>query len=223
MGAGELGYCAGADFCQELSGESDTDFHRTYGGEPPSRIIGRTPHLSVIVDMSPLCVGHLLIVSNQHYLSFAGVVRDHRTEVEDVVAQVLRSYETTFGGPVVLEHGSSQDMEGSACITHAHWHILPLDSEAVHQILINDGLEATELGGLEDLAAVAAGGAPYFYCSDGSNQRMYGVGHKMRKQYLRSVAGQLLGIPDPEWDYVVVIRKDAFTTTMGHVREWRIR
>jgi len=101
--------------------------------------------------MSPLCVGHLLIVSQDHYLSFAEVMKDHESEVKVVLERVLEQYQNTFGQAVVLEHGSSLDIEGSGCITHAHWHLFPLEADAVHEIILDDGLCCSDLTDLEDL------------------------------------------------------------------------
>lgn len=214
-------YCTGSDFCQELSGESDTEFRRVYEDGPLSRVIGRSQNLTLMVDMSPLCVGHLLIVSNRHHLSFAEVVGDHASEVEEFSQRVLERYADTFGTPLILEHGSAREMDGSSCITHAHWHVLPLELDAVHKAMTNDGLACTELGGVDDLAA-AGQGVPYFYCADQDRRRLYGIGQTMRRQYLRSVAGALLGIPDPEWDYALMVRKRLFHITREKSEMWRL-
>lgn len=216
------GHCQGADFCQELSGAKDTEFHRTYRADVPDRIIVRTRNLCLLADMSPLCEGHLLIVPRDHYLSFAAVIKDHGPEVVDMLERVLRQYRKAFGDVVVMEHGSSPDLEGSACVTHAHWHLFPLNADAVHELIFMDGLPYRELADLEDLAAVAGQGRSYFYVTDGVRHRLYGVDTKMRRQYLRSVAGKLLGIPDPEWDYALVIRKSAFRGTMTRVSSWSL-
>lgn len=216
-------YCVGSGFCHELSGELDTDFYRTYRGDPSSRIVGRSGNLSVMVDMSPLCTGHLLIASDHHYLSFAEVAKDHESEVKDVMDQVFVQYQNTFGEPIILEHGSSPGIDGSSCITHAHLHVLPLELDALHAIMTDDGLNSRELDGLGELAKIADQRVPYFYCADQRRHRVYSPGRTpMRRQYLRSVAGTLLGIPDPEWDYALVVRKDLFRITMSQVAGWRI-
>jgi len=65
-------------------------------------------------------------------------------------------------------------------------------------------------------------GRSYFYVGDSFQHRLYGVGKKMRRQYLRSVAGGLLGIPDPEWDYALVVRKELFRATLSRVTNWSL-
>jgi diadenosine tetraphosphate (Ap4A) HIT family hydrolase len=216
-------YCVGADFCQELSGETaDTEFARTYQGDPESRVVYRSDHLTLLADMSPLAVGHLLLASNDHYLSFGEAVGDHLDEINDVIKQTYDQYAATFGEPVIMEHGSSQLMDGSACITHAHMHFLPLRLNAVHTTIVQDGLTASELGDIRDLKYLGDRGLSYFYCGNRVEHRVYGVAHKMRRQYLRSVAGRLLGMADPEWDYAVVVRKAFLRITLSRTANWRI-
>jgi diadenosine tetraphosphate (Ap4A) HIT family hydrolase len=214
--------CVGADFCQELSGDPNTAFSRIYLGDPQSRIISRSSNLSLLADMSPLCVGHLLMVSNVHYLSFGEVIRDHGTEVEHVLNQLFGQYTSTFCEPLILEHGSSKEVDGAACITHAHWHVLPLKLDLVHDAISEDDLPVMDLGTIGDLATLGDQGRAYFYCADRFRHRVYGSNHTLRRQYLRSVAGALLGIPDPEWDYAVVVRKDLLRITMASTSSWRI-
>jgi diadenosine tetraphosphate (Ap4A) HIT family hydrolase len=210
------------DFCQELCGVGQTSFSRTYGGYPATRIIGRTANLTLLADLSPLCVGHLLLVSDYHYLSFAEVVRDHYREVADTAVALLAVYAETFGEPTVLEHGSAVDAVGSACITHAHWHILPVDGARVAAQMTADGLDALDLGDLEDLAALADLQLPYFYVAHGGYRQVYGIGRSMRSQYLRSVVGAILGIPDPEWDWALVVRHQDLRLTMEATTAWQL-
>ncbi|HEX2316767.1 MAG TPA: hypothetical protein VHJ17_23680 [Thermomonospora sp.] len=205
-----------------MSGAADTEFSRTYQGNPASRIICRSPGLTLIADMSPLTVGHLLLASNEHYLSFGEVVGDHGNEVEDALGLLHDQYTATFGPPIIMEHGSSPLMDGSACITHAHMHLLPLELDAVHKAMTRDGLGASELTGVNDLKWLGRHGLPYFYCADRSRHRVYGVARTMRRQYLRSIAGELLGIADPEWDYAVVVRKELLRATLARVSGWRM-
>ncbi|MFG1948799.1 HIT family protein [Nonomuraea sp. NPDC048826] len=216
------GSCSGADFCQELSGHADTAFKSVYGGDPPERIISRSENLALLVDMSPLCVGHLLLVPNGHYVSFAEVVKEYCAEVEHALDRIFDFYVESIREPVILEHGSSLEMDRGACISHAHLHVLPLEWEAIHKEMSEDGLACTELGGIGALAKFGEGGSPYFYCADRSRSHVYDSRRDLRRQYLRSIAGRLLGIPDPEWDYAVVIRKDILHTTMNLTSGWLI-
>lgn len=214
--------CVGSDFCQELAGDEDVAFHRTYGGSPAERIIGRGGTLTLLADMSPLTWGHLLLVSNAHYVSFGAVMCDHAEEVAAALKQIVPPYAASFGEPVFLEHGSTMRMEGSACVTHAHIHLLPLPSKEVNALMARDGLVPTTLGGLADLEQFGHDDLPYFYCGDATEHQVYAAVQARPRQYLRSVAGRLLGIADPEWDYAVIVRKDVLVATMKETAHWRI-
>ncbi|SPT60922.1 MULTISPECIES: HIT domain-containing protein [Actinomadura] len=214
--------CVGSDFCRELAGAEDVTFHRVYGASAPGRIIGRGSTLTLLADMSPLTWGHLLLVPNAHYVSFGAVMCDHAEEVATALKQIVLPYTASFGEPVFLEHGSTMRMDGSACVTHAHIHLLPLPFEQVNTLMARDGLAPTTLGGLADLERFGHDDLPYFYCGDADEHQVYAAVQARPRQYLRSVAGRILGLADPEWDYAVVVRKDVLVTTMKETAHWRL-
>lgn len=212
--------CTGADFCEEISGVSDTAFARFYEGDPPSRRIYSTETFELLVDMSPLTVGHLLLLPKKHYLSFAQVLVAHPGEAPDLIDRVIRLYAETFQEPLILEHGSTAYQESHACITHAHLHILPVDGDAVDRLLIEDNLHYEDLGSIGDLALDPWPGSAYFLRQYRGACRVYLPTGMQKRQYLRSVAGATLSIEDPEWDYAVVIRKDDLRSTLRMVGHW---
>jgi diadenosine tetraphosphate (Ap4A) HIT family hydrolase len=209
------------DFCQELRGSEDTSFIRTYEGEPRSRIIAASSNLTLMADLSPLCTGHLLLVSNFHYYSYAAVCRDHVEEVAQVTDLIQDLYGSTFGNPVVLEHGSSLDTSGSSCISHAHLHFLPVSADRVVEAMAEDGLKHADLSSLSDLVAYEQ--VPYYYVASAGCRRVYSIDRSMKQQYLRSVAGKILGIPDPEWDWALVIRKECLRASMLATAHWSLQ
>lgn len=214
--------CVGGDFCEELTGAPDTTFHRIYTGHPSKRIISQGKTISLLPDMSPLTLGHLLLVSNRHYISFGQVVSDYADAVIAALAEIFPRYRASFGEPVVMEHGSTSGMAGSACITHAHLHLLPLRFHQVHALMTQDGLSSTTLGGIADLGQFGRADLPYFYCGDVATHKVYGVAQKRPRQYLRSVAGRLLSIDDPEWDYAVIVRKHLLRATLEKTAGWQV-
>ncbi|MFI6900111.1 HIT domain-containing protein [Nonomuraea sp. NPDC050394] len=216
------GFCVGSDFCQELAGAADTTFRRVYGGQPAERVVGRGATVSLLADMSPLTHGHLLLVSNKHYVSFGEVMAECGEAVTQALGEILPQYKTSFGEPVIMEHGSTKRMNGSACITHAHLHLLPLRFAQVHAVMKRDGLASAPIDGIAGLRRLGLAGLPYFYCGDGDTHRVYGVAQATPRQYLRSVAGRLLGIDDPEWDYAVVVRKHLLSATMEETADWLV-
>ncbi|WBB75570.1 hypothetical protein O7602_08695 [Micromonospora sp. WMMD1128] len=214
--------CNGAELCDELRSADVSTFTMTYEGDPPSRQIASVPGFRLIADMSPLTVGHLLLLPEDHYLSF-GHLDAEQSERARAIVNVLRPlYVATFGQMAVLEHGSSSEMP-SACITHAHWHFLPIDAARAANLMARDGLTRVELPDFTGLQRFAAADRPYYYCGDGSTHIVFDAQRRVRSQYLRSVVGAMLGMADPEWDWSVVIRKDLLRATLIATQGWQER
>ncbi len=212
--------CAGADFCEELSGSADTSFARFYEGDPPSRLIHSTENLTLLADMSPLVLGHLLLLPSNHHLSFAQVLSLHQDEVRGLLDEFIPLYRETFGEPLILEHGSSAGQESHACITHAHLHFLPVDGDAVDDLLIRDGLFHRDLDSLGELTLAPWPSSAYFLRVYRGKVRVYLPTGAQKRQYLRSIVGAVLAIEDPEWDYAVVMRKRDLRETLRMVDYW---
>ncbi|PSL55530.1 diadenosine tetraphosphate (Ap4A) HIT family hydrolase [Saccharothrix carnea] len=215
--------CTGADFCEEISGAIDTAFNRFYDGDPPSRRVYSTENFELLADMSPLTAGHLLLLPKKHYLSFAQVLTAYPGETEDLVQRIVEIYAETFRQPLVMEHGSGPGQDDHACITHAHLHLLPVDGDAVDDLLLRDGLAYQDLNSISELAQDPWPGASYFLRLFNGRCRVYLPTVQQKRQYLRSVAGAVLSIEDPEWDYAVVMRKDDLRSTMRMVEHWSAR
>lgn len=212
--------CDGADFCEEIAGATDTSFSRFYEGDPPHRRAWSTANFEVLADMSPLVTGHLLLLPRKHYLSFAQVLCDHPGETEELLTCITKFYRGTFGEPLVLEHGSGVDEETQACITHAHLHLLPADAAAVDALLIGDRLPYIDLESMTELRNAPWPESAYFLRHHRGRSRVYIPNGNQKRQYLRSVVGATLNIPDPEWDYAVIVRKDCLRRTMKLVESW---
>lgn len=208
-------FCDPSDLCSELSGSTETEFRRVYGGDPASRILLSHGSLRVLADLSPLVEGHLLILPVQHDLSFAQFTAAHPDELSFLGSLLLPVYRRIYGDVTYLEHGSSSDMRGAACINHAHLHVLPLRTADVVTAMRADGLEEVELDHLADLAQWAGEDLPYYLVSDTTYASVFGIGRHMSKQYLRSVAARLIGLEAGTWDWAAYIRHDLFRKTMA--------
>ncbi|GGP60711.1 HIT family protein [Streptomyces melanogenes] len=212
--------CVGSDLCQELAGSRDTTFSMVYKGEPPSRLIHSTDNFRLLADLSPMTLGHLLLLPVDHYFSFAQLANAFDEELPELLGKVEPAYRETFGMFTVLEHGSSPGMQSGACISHAHWHILPVDGRRVDELILADGLAPTALAGLEHLAAFDS--VPYFMCLHEDGMNVYRPRPAMPRQYLRAKVAEIVGIADPLWDYALVVRKELFRETVALTSAWRV-
>jgi diadenosine tetraphosphate (Ap4A) HIT family hydrolase len=206
--------CDGSDLCAELSGSAVTEFSRTYEKNPQSRILLESTNVAMIVDISPLVEGHLLVVPKKHYLNFASVMLDYRHEAVQVTQRAKDWVRETYGSVTLFEHGSTSDQSGGACIAHAHIHVLPIAATGLVAVMRRDELELTELSDITSWTEIAETPRPYLLCSDGEHSFVTFPSGRVRHQYLRSAAAEVLGIPDPQWDWSLVIRRNLLRNTV---------
>ncbi|MFY1699615.1 HIT domain-containing protein [Solwaraspora sp. WMMA2101] len=211
--------CDGDELCDEFRPGGGDTFAAVYQGDPPSRTIASVPGLRLVADLSPLVVGHLLLLPERHHLSFGHLDAEPIAQVRAVVERLRPRYVATFGQMAIMEHGSSTTTP-SGCITHAHWHVLPVNGSRLAEMITRDGLSAIRLPDCTALRSFAETDRPYYYCADGDNHVAFEAHHRIRSQYLRSVAGTLLGIPEPEWDWSLVVRRHLLRATMTATAGW---
>jgi hypothetical protein len=63
---------------------------------------------------------------------------------------------------------------------------------------------------------------PYFYYNFGSEHRIYSTNLSMRHQYLRIVMAEILGVPEPEWDWALSLRPELLRATVQELRGVRV-
>lgn len=216
-----LSVCDGDELCDEFRPGGGASFAAVYRGDPPSRTIVSMSGLRLVADLSPLVVGHLLLLPERHHLSFGHLDAGLIGQVRDVVGWLRPRYVATFGQMAIMEHGSSTTTP-SGCITHAHWHVLPVNGSRLAEMIVGDGLSAIRLPDFTALQRFAESDRPYFYCADGDTTHVaFDAQRRIRPQYLRSVAGALLGIAEPEWDWSLVVRKHLLRATMTATVGWQ--
>jgi diadenosine tetraphosphate (Ap4A) HIT family hydrolase len=218
VSSGEEWKCDGSDLCAELSGHEPNEFTRTYDGDPPSRVLNETPHFATVVDISPLVEGHLLVVPRKHYLNFGNAMVDYPDEAIGTLQRARDWVRETYGPVALFEHGSTPDRAGGACIDHAHVHVLPLAAEALVDVMRGDELELEALGDVASWMYIADTSRSYFLCSDGESLLVAFPVRSVRRQYLRSAAGQVLGMSDPYWDWALFINKNLLRETIRRYR-----
>ena len=195
--------CDDSQLCAELSGETEgIAFHALYHGDPPSRTVAECDNFALVVDIAPLSLGHTLLVPRDHYINFGTIPSKIRDELDSFREACVALISERYGTPTVLEHGSSSAMRGSACISHAHWHLIPGIESSV-QIFERDGLCGESINSWQDLCAVAELDRPYIYYNFGATHHVYSANLSKRHQYIRMVIAEVLGIAEPEWDWAL--------------------
>ncbi|PXX71499.1 HIT domain-containing protein [Nocardia tenerifensis] len=209
---GSAATCDRSDLCAEFSGARDTEFSRTYSALS-TRCLAQTADSVAIVDLSPLVVGHVLVCPRRHYLSGAQTLADPDCDFHAFLVRFLQLYTHIFGGFTILEHGSAPIMP-TACISHAHLHVLPLTVEPIIGRMSRDGLALSVLDSWQEVADLCVGDSPYYLAADGKRFFVARPRRRMMSQYLRVVAGASVAISPEECDWAVVVRREIFHRTI---------
>jgi diadenosine tetraphosphate (Ap4A) HIT family hydrolase len=210
--------CDDSQLCAELAGEQvGVAFYDIYHGDPDSRVILESSNFALIADISPLVEGHTMLVPKMHYISFGRVPPKLWSELQVFSGKCIDLISTKYSVPTVLEHGSSQSMRSSPCISHAHWHIVP-GAEHVVQVFEADGLRGQRVLSWTELHAFSEKDYSYIYYRFQSDQIAYVEQLSKRHQYLRIAMAEVFSIPEPEWDWALSLRPDLLRRTIRNLK-----
>jgi diadenosine tetraphosphate (Ap4A) HIT family hydrolase len=206
-----------SEFHAELDGRHAAGhFADLYKGEPPCRVVGRNCHLAALVDIAPLTPGHLLIVPVIDVPCFARLGGATWEAWQNLREYLIPQIERHWTRPTMFEHGSSEQMRGSACITHAHLHMVPGDLKLAERMEA-DGLEVLEVADQRAIPAAIGASRPYFYVESPDGQAHVAAADSPRRpsQYLRRIAADALRLPSDSWDWGVHIERARLRETMA--------
>ena len=89
-------------------------------------ILFENKNIYVAVDISPICLGHILIVTQNHYLNFFETSSEIKNDVIKIKEKIKEIYNQVYNSDVLFfEHGSAQSGFAGASIDHAHLHCIP--------------------------------------------------------------------------------------------------
>ncbi len=104
---------AGCIFCEILAGRA------------PASFVAKTPTVSAFMDINPVTPGHLLVVSNDHFVGLTDTPPEVMAEIDELgqrCAAALRASEIrTEGINLFLADGRAALQE----VFHVHLHVLP--------------------------------------------------------------------------------------------------
>lgn len=210
-----LAKCDDSQLCLELELDGqprEVAFHKVYRGDPPSRVIRASRNFALIADIAPLVEGHVLLVPREHFLSIGHLPVDLQTEFDEFRAECIALVAKHYRTPTVLEHGSTLGSV-SSCISHAHWHLIP-GVGGILELIAADGLESMEIASWRALRTISDSCRPYIYVFQSSRQMVYTDVSSIPRQYLRMKSAEILGIPDPEWDWGLSLHPELLRSTV---------
>jgi len=114
--------------CREIADRKmPQELTKIYGIE--YRIIIEEDNFFVIPSVSPLKLGHIMIVPRTHISSMIQLPSDYITRFLTLKHDVLNRVRDLFGPVFCWEHGIGKCKMGGCGITHAHFHVLPMSED----------------------------------------------------------------------------------------------
>ncbi|MEU7859073.1 HIT family protein [Nonomuraea sp. NPDC049141] len=115
-------------FCVLIAEGRSPVWNHLFHAENGDEVIFQTESFLVVLDTAPLAEGHLLIITDRHMPSLAGLSKTERDELHAVKRDAESKLREVYGPITYFEHGAeSFTRHAGACIDHAHLHLVPGD------------------------------------------------------------------------------------------------
>lgn len=132
-----MNYIDGCRFCSD----SRLNDNKILNLPNEETILFENENIYVKVDISPLCIGHILIITNDHYLNFFEVPNKIKKDIIKIKEKITSVYKEVYNTDVLFfEHGSAIEGDAGSSIDHAHLHCIPYKfsiNEEVNKLLKN--------------------------------------------------------------------------------------
>ena len=118
---------SGCLLCDEVQNRSPLSVRARLCDDPRANFLLESRSLLLLPDISPLVPGHSLLITKEHFASFAQAPEDCGEELRTFKVECAALVASKYSAPLLFEHGSASSRPRSgACVHHAHIHFLPL-------------------------------------------------------------------------------------------------
>ena len=156
-------------------------------------IVWEDENVFVTPDLFPLCVGHFLAITKDHYASFGNtpkkVYNSSRNAIDYLKKSILNGREV-----IVFEHGAVKEHTGGASIDHAHIHIMPLKYDIRPFIQKSTYTEVAQQELYSIIHELANKNQPYIYYQRSSGNAFVYPVDDLPSQFLRILVAKALGV-----------------------------
>ncbi len=144
----------------------------------------------VQIDIAPLCCGHILIVTNKHYLNFFELPNNIKEDVIKLKNKIKEIYKEVYKADVLFfEHGSAKKGYAGSSIDHAHLHCIPCDFDIIESL--NETLGNSIECDILDFSNKFNNEFSYIYVEKNEKKLIYKV-EKLPSQFLRKLISEKL-------------------------------
>jgi diadenosine tetraphosphate (Ap4A) HIT family hydrolase len=168
---------------------------------PEDEIIDESENFYAKAALGHFVFGYTLIISKEHFPSFAYVPEHLFPELEAFRDGILAKLHSLCEPPITItEHGAmNRCQRGGSCIDHAHLHLMPLAADLYP--ILSRRFSLDELGSISELRRFKDAQIPYLYHQrEGLRCHAVELLQDVPSQLLRRIACQALGQPDL-WDW----------------------
>lgn len=180
------------EFCERLERPQHSrqwhDFH----------VVDQTGRFVTVAALGSLVPGSVLIVPRLHVLSMAALDADWRAELARYEEMVHDRIAGTWRPATLFEHGACTDANVStgACISHAHWHLVPGDYE-----LAGNGVPYLRAGSFDEIAGADRRHGYLAFRRYRGGGWYFNLEYRAPSQYFRRIIAARLGMAE-DWDYL---------------------
>lgn len=150
-------------------------------------ILFENNNIYIQVDISPLCRGHILIITKEHYLNFYETPDGIKKDTKKIMNTIIKLYRELYNSDTLFfEHVSAKSGYAGASIDHAHLHCVPYNNS------INNDLDKLLGKAIEcDIFAHSTfkNEFSYIYTENSNNKKIYKV-EKLPSQFLRKLMSE---------------------------------
>jgi diadenosine tetraphosphate (Ap4A) HIT family hydrolase len=168
---------------------------------PEDEIIDESENFYAKAALGHFVFGYTLIISKEHFPSFAYVPEHQFPELEVFRDHVLDKLHNLCQHPItILEHGAiNRCQRGGSCIDHAHLHLMPLAVDLYP--ILSERFSFGELESMSEVRRFKDAQISYlYYQKEGLRSHAVELSQDVPSQLLRRIACEALGEPEL-WDW----------------------
>lgn len=198
-------------FCRKF-GEGSYD-RREWYDEP----LASTTHFLLVPAIGAFVEGYVMIVAKRHHAAMANLPRHEFVEFMAFKQEVQKIVREAYGTVLMFEHGvSDPKVSPGTCVDHAHWQILPFDSDIIPHLKRTYGGQFVR--SFEDLRRPPVRNRSYMYVE--AEQGVCFVTYPrtaVPSQYIRRIVSKELGCADC-WDWAMFPYWDRVAATISRLK-----